>query len=93
MTLEQERHAALLAAGASAPDQPIGDRSIGYFNRDTQTRCDSFDESLIAKKLLNEAQAVAAIVASQKTAGDPIDPNGARKLVRALIAIGLFKPA
>jgi hypothetical protein len=42
---------------------------------------------------MSEAEAIDAIVASQKAAGDPIDPNGARKLVRALIAIGLFKPA
>lgn len=39
------------------------------------------------------AAAVDAIVAAQKAAGDPIDPNGARKLLRALTAIGLFKPA
>lgn len=39
-----------------------------------------------------EAQAADAIVAAQKVSGDPIDPAGARRLLRALIAIGVFKP-
>lgn len=42
---------------------------------------------------LTEPHAIDAIVASQKAAGDPIDPNGARKFVRALVALGLLKLA
>lgn len=42
---------------------------------------------------LTEAQAIDAIVAAQKANGDPIDPAGAKRLLRALTAIGLFKPA
>lgn len=41
---------------------------------------------------MTEQAAIDAIVASQKAAGDPIDPNGARKFVRALVALGLFEP-
>lgn len=43
--------------------------------------------------LMSESEAIDAIVASQKAGGDPIDPNGARRFVKALIAVGLFKPA
>jgi hypothetical protein len=39
-----------------------------------------------------EQQAIEAITASQSANGDSIDPGGARRLVRALIAVGLFKP-
>ena len=39
-----------------------------------------------------EQAAIDAIVASQKANGDPIDPAGAKRFVRALMALGLFKP-
>lgn len=42
---------------------------------------------------MTETHAIDAIVASQKAAGDPIDPNGARKFVRALVALGLLNLA
>lgn len=45
-----------------------------------------------ASASLTEVQAADAIVAAQKANGDPIDPAGARRLLRALIAIGVFKP-
>lgn len=38
-----------------------------------------------------EDVAVQAIVASQRANGESIDPAGARKLVRALAAVGLLK--
>lgn len=53
----------------------------------------SLVDGLERKPSLTEAEAIDAIVASQKANSEPIDPNGARKLVRALIAVGLFKPA
>lgn len=31
------------------------------------------------------------IVAAQRAAGEAIDPNGARKLIRALVALGLLQ--
>lgn len=34
---------------------------------------------------------VARIVDAQKASGDPIDPAGARRLIRALIALGLLQ--
>lgn len=40
----------------------------------------------------NEQEAIDAIVAAQKSNGDAIDPAGARRFVRALVAVGLFKP-
>jgi hypothetical protein len=39
-----------------------------------------------------EQQAIEAITASQRANGDSVDPAGAKRLVRALIAVGLFKP-
>lgn len=38
-----------------------------------------------------EELAVEAVVAAQKAAGDPIDPNGARRLIRVLVALGLLR--
>lgn len=46
-----------------------------------------------APRGLTEAQAIDAIVIVQKANGDAIDPAGARRLVRSLIAIGVFNPA
>ena len=37
-----------------------------------------------------EDNAVAAMVAAQRAHGDPIDPAGARRLIRALAAVGLL---
>lgn len=42
---------------------------------------------------MTEKAAIDAIVAAQKASGDPIDPAGAKRLLRSLTAIGLFKPA
>ena len=55
---------------------------------------DSIMEKLFAapKIIKTEQEAIDAIVASQKSNSEPIDPNGAKRFVRALIAIGLFKP-
>lgn len=53
----------------------------------------SFVETIEQKPTLTEAAAIAAIVETQKANGDPIDPAGAKRLLRALTAIGLFKPA
>lgn len=39
-----------------------------------------------------EQEAIDAITAAQRANGDSVDPAGARRLVRALIAMGLFKP-
>lgn len=44
-----------------------------------------------AERPTTEQIAVEAIVAAQKTAGDPIDPNGARRLIRVLVALGLLR--
>lgn len=38
-----------------------------------------------------EQEAVELLVAAQKLAGDPIDPAGARRLIRALVALGLIR--
>jgi hypothetical protein len=40
----------------------------------------------------SEQEAIESITASQRANGDSVDPAGARRLVRALIAVGLFKP-
>lgn len=40
-----------------------------------------------------EQDAIDAIVVAQKANGDPIDPAGAKRFVRSLMALGLFKPA
>jgi hypothetical protein len=39
-----------------------------------------------------EAEAIEAILSAQRTNGDATDPAGARKFVRMLIAVGMFKP-
>ncbi len=39
-----------------------------------------------------EQEAIETILAAQRTSGDATDPGGARKFVRMLIAVGLFKP-
>lgn len=39
-----------------------------------------------------EQEAIEAITASQRANGDSVDPAGAKRMVRALIAVGLFKP-
>jgi hypothetical protein len=39
---------------------------------------------------LTEAAAIDALIAVQKSNGDAIDPAGARRLVRALVALGLL---
>lgn len=38
-----------------------------------------------------EQEAVDLLVAAQKLAGDPIDPAGARRFIRALVALGLIR--
>jgi hypothetical protein len=38
-----------------------------------------------------EEDAVTAICAAQRVAGDSVDPAGARRIVRALIAVGLLR--
>ena len=38
-----------------------------------------------------EENAVTAIVVAQRANGDSIDPAGARRLIRALVAVGLLK--
>lgn len=40
----------------------------------------------------SEQEAIEAITTSQRANGDSVDPAGAKRLVRALIAVGLFKP-
>ncbi len=40
---------------------------------------------------MSEQEAIEAITASQRANGDSVDPAGAKRMVRALIAIGLFK--
>lgn len=39
----------------------------------------------------SEAEAVEAILAAQRAGGDAVDPAGARKFIRMLIAVGLLK--
>lgn len=45
----------------------------------------------MAKAPKTEQEAIDAIVASQTANKEPIDPAGAKRFVRTLIAVGLFK--
>ena len=36
---------------------------------------------------------VTAVVEAQRANGDPVDPAGARRLIRALVALGLLRAA
>jgi hypothetical protein len=46
-----------------------------------------------APKALTIEILVERVVAAQRAAGESIDPNGARKLIRALVALGLLQVA
>lgn len=39
---------------------------------------------------MSEAAAIDVLVANQRANGDPIDPAGARRFIRALVALGLL---
>lgn len=53
----------------------------------------TLSEPVLTQRFKTEAQAVEAILAAQRAGGDAVDPAGARKFVRMLIAVGLFKPS
>lgn len=49
------------------------------------------DRKRAARPPLTELDAVNAIVDAQRAAGESVDPAGAKRFVRALVAVGLLR--